>query len=203
VTKASKPAPSFNRAALHLATVDPGARFGRIVLNRHSDPLGFGKTPSRFSDPRRRIPSHRFGVIYLGETLKVCFLEAVLRDSRNGAVGDYPMDERELHVRRYAEIEIAAPLSLVDLRSDGPIRMGVPSDVARASRQRLGRAWSLAFHQHPSAPDGIVYPSRLNGQTNLAVYDRATSKLRVANVGPLIAAPDLPTVLDELMVALV
>ena len=121
MTKASKPAPSFNRAALHLATVDPGARFGRIVLNRHSDPLGFGKTPSRFSDPRRRIPSHRFGVIYLGETLKVCFLEAVLRDSRNGAVGDYPMDERELHVRRYAEIEIAAPLSLVDLRSDGAI----------------------------------------------------------------------------------
>ncbi len=200
--KASKPTPSFNRAALHLARVDPGARFGRIVLDRHSDALGFGKTPSRFSDPRRRIPSHRFGVIYLGETLKVCFLEAVLRDSRNGAVGDYPMDERELHVRRYAEIEITAPLSLVDLRGDGAIRMGVPSDV-RASSQRLGRAWSLAFHQHPSAPDGIVYPSRLNGQTNLAVYDRGASKLRVAKVGPLIAAPDLPTVLDELMVALV
>jgi hypothetical protein len=128
---------------------DPGARFGRIVLDRHSDALGFGKTPSRFSDPRRRIPSHRFGVIYLGETLKVCFLEAVLRDSRNGAVGDFPMDERELHVRRYAEMDITAPLSLVDLRGDGAIRMGVPSDVARASSQRLGRAWSLAF---PSAP---------------------------------------------------
>jgi RES domain len=117
----------------------PWRTFGRIILNRHSDPLGFGKTPSRFSDPRRRIPSHRFGVIYLGETLKVCFLEAVLRDSRNGAVGDYPMDERELHIRRYVEIEIAAPLSLVDLRGDGAIRMGVPSDVARASSQRLGR----------------------------------------------------------------
>ena len=144
MTKASNPTPSFNRAALHLATVDSGTRFGRIILNRHSDPLGFGKTRSRFSDPRRRISSHRFGVIYLGETLKVCFLEAVLRDSRNGAVGDYPMDERELHVRCYAEIEITAPLSLVDLRGEGAIRMGVPSDVARASRQSLGRAWSLA-----------------------------------------------------------
>ena len=79
----------------------------------------------------------------------------------------------------------------------------MPSGVARASSQSLGRAWSLAFNQHPSEPDGIVYPSRLNGQTNLAVYDRATSKLRVANVGPLTAVPDLPTVLDELMVALV
>jgi RES domain len=81
------------------------------------------------------------------------------------------------------QIEITAPLSFVDLRGDGAIRMGVSSDVARASSQRLGRAWSLAFHQHTSAPDGIVYPSRSNGQTNLAVYDRATSKLRVANVG--------------------
>ena len=136
MTKASNPAPSFNRAALHLATVDPGVRFGRIVFDRHSNLLGFGKAASRFSDPRRRIPSHRFGVIYLGETLKVCFLEAVLRDSRNGAVGDYPMDERELHTRRYVEVEITAPLSLVDLRGDGAIRMGVPSDVARASSQR-------------------------------------------------------------------
>ena len=149
MTKASNPTPSFNGAALHLATIGRGARFGRIVFNRHSDPLGFGKTPSRFSDPRRRIPSHRFGVIYLGETLKVCFLEAVLRDSRNGAVGDYPMDERELHVRRYAEIEITAPLSLVDLRGEGAIRMGVPSDVARASSSEPGPSLVSGF---PSAP---------------------------------------------------
>ncbi len=54
----------------------------------------------------------------------------MLRDSRNGAVGDNPIDERELHIRRYVEIEITAPLSLVDLRGDGAIRMGVPSDVA-------------------------------------------------------------------------
>jgi len=203
VTKSFHPTPAFHRAALHAATIDPGVRLGRIFFAPHLDPLGFGKTPSRFSDPRRRIPSHRFGVLYLGATLKVCFLEAVLRDNRNGTVGDYPMDERELHLRRYAEIEVTAPLSLVDLRGDGAIRMGVPSDVARASRQSLGRAWSLAFHQHPSRPDGIVYPSRLNGQTNLAVYDRAVSKLRAASVCPLIAAADLPTVLDELMVALV
>ena len=192
MTKASDLTPSFHRAALHLATVDPGARFGcEFILNRHSDPLGFGKTPSRFSDPRRRIPSLRFWRhLSPAETLKVCFLEAVLRDGRNGAVGDYPMDERELHIRRYvAEIEIAAPLSLVDLRGDGA---GSGWAASRAmSRAHLLRDWGecglwLSI-SHPAAPDGIVYPSRLNGQTNMAVYDRATSKLRVANVGPLIA----------------
>ncbi len=48
-------------------------------MNAYPDPLGFGKSPSRFSDTRRRIAENRFGVLYLGETLKVCFLEALLR----------------------------------------------------------------------------------------------------------------------------
>jgi hypothetical protein len=46
---------------------------------------------------------------------------------------------------------------LVDLRGDGPVRMGVPSDVARGSAQLLARQWSVAFHAHPSTPDGIIY----------------------------------------------
>lgn len=42
--------------------------FGRIYLNAYPDPLGFGKSPSRFSDPRRRIAANRFSVLYLGGT---------------------------------------------------------------------------------------------------------------------------------------
>jgi hypothetical protein len=38
----------------------------------------------------------------LGESLKVCFLEAGAR-SRNGAIGDFPSPS-ELYVRQYAEI---------------------------------------------------------------------------------------------------
>jgi hypothetical protein len=118
-------------------------------------------------------------------------------------VGDYPLDERELHIRRFAEIEVVRDLTMVDLRGDGAVRMGVPSDVARASRQTLARAWSVAFHDHPQVPDGIVYASRLNGQTNLAVYDRALPKLAVRRAMPLIAAAGLADVLDDLKVALV
>jgi hypothetical protein len=47
----------------------------------------------------------------------------------------------------------------------------------------------IAIGQLRRTPDGIVYQVRLNGQTNLAVFDRATSKLRVANVAPPMA-PD-------------
>jgi RES domain len=198
-----RPPADFARANLDLTTIAAGERFGRIYFDRHADPLGFGKTPSRFSDPRRRIPKTRFGVLYLGESLKVCFLEAVLRDKRNGAVGDYPLDEAELRTRRFAAVEVLAPLAMVDLRGDGGVRMGVPSDVTRASSQRLARAWSAAFHEHPAQPDGILYPSRLNGQTNLAVYDRALPKLRVAHTAALMDAPELPDVFDDLLVALV
>jgi hypothetical protein len=198
-----RPTADFARVDLDLTIVAAGARFSRIYFDRHTNPLGFGNTPSRFSDPRRRKAENRFGVLYLGETLKVCFLEAVLRDKRNGAIGDYPLDETELRARRFAAVEVVAPLAMVDLRGDGGVRIGVPSDVTRASGHRLARAWSAAFHKHPAQPDGIVYPSRLNGQTNLAVYDRAIPKLRVADTMRLMDAPELPEVLDDLLVALV
>jgi RES domain len=198
----SAPTPQFARVTLDLATVGAGERFGRIYLSRHPDPLGVGRTLSRFSDPRRRIPANRFGVLYLGSSLKVCFVEAVLRDQGDGRTGELILDERDLAVRSFAEIEVATPLTLLDLRGDGPLRMGIPSDVARGSKQSLARQWSLAFHEHPAQPDGIIYPSRLNGETNLAVYDRAIGKLTARSSGLLLGQPGLARVLRDLKVGL-
>lgn len=124
-----RPTKAFARAKLELAAVPSGERYGRIFFSRYPDPLGFGKSPSRFSDPRRRTPANRFGVLYLGSSLKVCFVEAVLRDRRDGIPDDLPIDESELHARHYAEVDVHEPLCLVDLRGDAPLRMGVPSDV--------------------------------------------------------------------------
>jgi RES domain-containing protein len=196
------PTPAFARATLRIATVGPGQTFGRIYLARYPDPTGYSKAPSRFSDPRRRVLKNRFGVLYLGNTLKVCFLEAVLRDRRNGAVGDYLIGESELRSRRYVLIEPVAALRLVDLRGDGCVRMGVPSDVPRSANHALARRWSLAFYQHPSQPDGIIYPSRLNDDMNLAIYDRAVAKLREVGNTALIDAPGFAAVLDDLRVAI-
>ncbi|HCY55671.1 MAG TPA: hypothetical protein DF715_09145 [Oceanicaulis sp.] len=197
------PPKGFERSRLHLHQVPAGARFGRIFLDRYSDPLGVGKTPSRFSDPRRRIARNRYGVLYLGESLKVCFLEAVLRDQRDGVIGNLPIAESELDSRRYAEISVTEPLNMVDLRGDGPIIMGVPSDVAKAYRQTLARQWSKAFHEHTQKPDGIIYPSRLNNHTNLAIFDRAIKKLQANGPVKLRNAPGLATVLNDLKVGLV
>lgn len=197
------PPKGFAAATLDLADVPVGARFGRIYLSRHPDPLGIGKTPSRFSDPRRRSEANRFGVLYLGETLKVCFLEAILRDRRDGETDHLPISEAELAARTYAEVEVAQPLRLIDLRADAAVHMGVPSDVARSSQQSVARKWSVAFHEHVERADGIIYPSRLNTQTNLAIYDRSIAKLRAVRTMDLLRAPGLARVLDDLKVALV
>ena len=199
----TEPTAAFAAATLDLAHVAPGAVFGRIYREAFPDPLGFGKSRSRFSDPRRRAEANRFGVLYLGSSLKVCFLEAVLRDDRDGVVGDYLMDETELDTRRYAEVKVREALKLIDLRGDGPVRMGVPSDVPRGSKQTLARRWSAAFHEHPKQVDGIIYPSRLNGETNLAIYDRAIGKLLAPRVHLLRGAPALARVLNDLDIAIV
>ncbi|MDF2389505.1 RES family NAD+ phosphorylase [Nostoc ellipsosporum NOK] len=197
------PPPSdFERAELEIDTIPPGRILGRIYWGAYPNPLGYGKSPSRFIDPRRRIDANRFGVLYLGDSLKVCFLEAVLRDRREGLVDDLPIDEAELTHRRYAEIATTADLRLVDLRGDNAVRMGVPTDVVRGQRQNQARRWSVAFHEHPSQPDGIIYPSRLNGATNLAVYDRAIGKLQPKRAVMLLGAPGLAQVLEDFKVGL-
>jgi RES domain len=196
------PTPAFGRATLHFAVIGPGQTFGHVHLTRYPEPLSFSKAPSRFSDSRQRVPENRFGVLYLGATLKVCFLEAVLRDHRNGVIGDYLIGESELRSRRYALIEPISPLYLVDLRGDGCVRMGIPSDVPRSANQALARRWSLALYEHPSQPDGIIYSSRLNEEANLAIYDRAIVKLRTIDTTELISAPGFAQVLDDLLVAI-
>lgn len=196
------PMPAFSSVNLDIATIAPGEIFQRIIFAHHANPLGFGKTPSRFSDPRRRIEENRFGVLYLGSTLKVCFLEAILRDERNGMVGDYPIDEVELRSRVVVSVTPTRPLRLIDLRGDGPIRMGIPTDVVRGAKQVLARTWSVAFHDHPASVDGILYPSRLNEEHNLAIYDRAVPAIACTATTPLIRARGLAAVLDDLKVAL-
>jgi len=188
---------------LQISEVSPGRRFYRISLDRYPDALGFGKSPSRFSDPRQRVEANRFGVLYLGSSLEVCFLEAVLRDQRDGQIGPLPMGEHELYNRYWATIEVAQRLRMVDLRGAGSVIMGVPTDVTKSTSQTLARKWSLSFHEHPQQPDGILYPSRLNGHANLAIYERSLRKLRQVQKTKLIDAPRLPQILEDFKISLV
>ena len=179
------PATFGTRSLLH--HFEPsGGRWRRLYETRHPSPLGFGPGVSRFSDPS----GSAFGIVYLGSSLRVAFHEVILRDRADARSGSVLVPLSELESYTCAEIEIASPLKLIDLTADGPLKMGVPSDVVRAKNQSLARLWSVAFHAHPADVDGIYYPSRLNEERNLAIYDRALGKLRVSSTRRLMDLRD-------------
>lgn len=199
----TQPPNDFACSALHLTSVEAGSGFYRIHHSKYANSLGFGKNDSRFSDPRRLEEARRFGVVYTAGTPKQAFVETIIRDKRDGVSGDLLISEASVRMYVCAEIQIAETLRCVDLRKDAAIVSGVPSDVHGASDQSLARLWSLAFYEHPDKPDGVIYPSRLNGEPNLVVYDRALHLLRVGSRIPLIEAPELPAILDAYSIALV
>jgi hypothetical protein len=197
------PSAAFNRVDLKIRRISAAKAYGRIHRAAFPDPLGYGFNPTRFSDPQVMEPGKQFGVIYLGSSLEVCFLEAILRDQRNGAVGDYPLEMAELENRFYSSIIAREPLKLADLTGDKKILMGIPSDVSNAADQTLGRLWSEALYLHPARVDGIVYESRLSRKINLAVYDRGAAKLTTVATVPMLKAPEFPRIINRYKVAIV
>ncbi len=199
------PPRGFASRALALAHIATGTMWRRIYQSRFPDPLGHGFGPSRFSDPETGlVPPDRFGVIYLGSSLKVCFVETILRDRGNGRLDAFPIEWQELETWTCAEVRGKMTLQLIDLRGDGLVRMGIPTDVARSSSQDLGRAWSRAFWSHDAQPDGIISDSRLNGETNLAVFDRAVTKLSVTATPRLVECrSELAAIINDLDLAIV
>ena len=173
-----------------------------IFLDRFPDPLGFGFAPSRFSDPRKKSSS-RFGVYYVGETFEVAFLETIVRDQRNGNPGALTLSANDLDDYVHVHITLRARLDLIDLRGGNAVALGVPTNAIRASSHGLGQRASLALYQRAERLDGIWYPSRLNGDENLAVYDRAVSKLSAGPRRRLGTCSELAPILGTYRVALV
>jgi len=73
-----------------------------------------------------------------------------------GAVAD------RVDVGKAGRAKFVDALQLIDLRGDGPLRIGIPSDVVRGRTQPLAQTWSMAIFNHPAGADGIIYPSRLS-----------------------------------------
>jgi hypothetical protein len=201
VTGAAPQIPDFSGSPLVTALVQLDGWL-RIYKAVHLNPLGYGKSPSRFSDPRRLAASKRFAVIYFNTTLQGCFVEAVLRDKATGTPGTFLLEETEIQGLNVAEVHSTRALKLVDLRGNGLVRMRLPTDAARATAQDLGRACSLEFYRHRERPDGIIYASRLNGSLNVAVYGRALRALRCQAVMPLATAAGFHATLDAFNVAI-
>ena len=141
-------------------------------------PLGTVPADSRFL-------SHTAGytVLYTAPQSATAFVETVVRDRLVGHRGR-KLALKELTARIWVRLSSRAGqmLTLLDLREDGCVRIGAPTDAVRARSHAAGRALGKAIHDQHRDVDGLVYESRLTGNEAYAVFDRAIAKLR-ARVG--------------------
>ena len=93
----------------------------RLVRRKYSRrPLGAVPTPSRFSDP-----DGQYAVLYAAASVRCSFWEALGRNRfmrrKRRELPRFEVEDRVIATLRSTE-----PLTLVDLRSDGPVRIGPP-----------------------------------------------------------------------------
>ena len=170
-------------------------RLGRVFRVIHRDcrstPLGAAPAPSRFSDPRER-----YAVLYASEAVRCAFWETLGRN-RFARRRRRELPRTEVEARLVASIQSTEQLALVDLRGDGPARIGAPSAVAHDGNHAAGRALSAAVHAGVPEADGFLFPSRFTGDICVAVFDRAFGKLRVLDLVELVRHVEFLNALDD------
>jgi len=88
----------------------------------------------------------------------------------------------------------------VDLTAEGAIQIGAQNQLGTGPDYAVAQRWSLALHDHPSAPDGILYHSRYDGSRRcLAVFDRARDALVVAGQLRFDAPPVMTSLVRHLL----
>ena len=159
---------SFDAAILReLAVAIDVTGYLRIMEARHrATPTGMGYGETRFSSS-----AGSFTLLYAAQNLATALSEKVIRDRFQGRKKRILLqaDIDELVV---ANLVARAPLKLLDLRTSGASRLGVPTDAVRGRAQQAGRKFSQQLYDTTDF-DGIVYMSRLTNAECVAVYDRA------------------------------
>lgn len=140
-------------------------------------------------------------MLYAAESLGTALAETVVRNRFQGKARRRRREE-ELTLWGATRIDAEGPLTLIDLRTTGLLRLGVSTDAARAKVHAQGRKLSQAQHDQTDA-DGLVYASRLTGANCICVYERATVKLRAGVLAELARLPGLTAALQALDVAIV
>jgi hypothetical protein len=160
-------------------------------LAHAATPLGAGFGLTRFASPTRA-----FTVLYLGQTILTAVTETIVRDRFQAKVRRV-LEESEVDLWGATMVSAAQPLTLIDLRTTGLVRLGVSTEAARGKAHGQGRQLSQAVHDQTDA-DGLLYASRLTGAICVCVYERGAPSLQATPVTPVSASPDFVTALQAL-----
>ena len=181
----------LDRLRSRLRSIRLGRVFRVIHRDRRPTPLGASPAPSRFSDPRGG-----YAVLYASESVRCAFWETLGRN-RFARRRRRELPRSEVEVRLVVSMGSTEPLALIDLRGDGPVRIGAPSAVAHDGNHAAGRVLSAAVHAGVPEADGILFASRFTGDSCVAVFDRAFGKLRVLSVAELVRHVEFLDALDD------
>lgn len=122
--------------------------------------MGFGRT--RFSSP-----SNSFALLYAAQDLATAVAERIVRDRFQGKRKRLLL-EGDFDNLVVASLSALTPLKMLDLRTSGATRLGVPTDAARGGSQPAGRRLSQQLYDQTEF-DGIVYMSRITNAERVAV----------------------------------
>jgi len=134
----------------------------------------FGATGSgRFGDPQGS-----YGVFYLGIDPECTFIEVIGR-----RLGLRTIAIDELASQTLSIISSSRVLMLVDLTGAGLAQIGAEARLF-AGDHRISRLWSRAFFDHPSRPDGVLYPARHDpSRRAIALFQRPDLELWATPLG--------------------
>ena len=130
--------PDRLRARLHRVRL--GRVFRVIHRDRRATLLGASPAPSRFSDPQER-----YAVLYASDTVRCAFWETLARN-RFAHRHRRELPQIEVEARLVVSIGFTGTFALIDLRCNGPVRVGAPSAVTHDGNHAAGRALSAAVH---------------------------------------------------------
>jgi hypothetical protein len=140
-------------------------------------------------------------VCYLAEEAHVAFAETLLREP-----GVALIDEADLAARSLARVSVTRELRLATMHGAGLARAGANAAVC-SGPYAISRAWALAIHAHPAAPDGVRYRARHDDDGfAIALFDRAAKAVDEAgtdSLDPRGAAALLAPLLDRYGIGLI
>lgn len=187
------PPANFAQETLPVIPPPTGATWFRVYDSRFSDPLGTGLRESRFSDGT-------FPVLYLASDRETTIAETLIRDRRTGSPYPVVISQSELIAVDVGIITLSRELKLLDFQ-DGKL-IGTSVDTDLVQRREFMPGWARALYDHPAAFDGALYPSRLTGNLNVALYDRGIAQASLVRKTQLLHWPDIEDILDAHNVAI-
>jgi hypothetical protein len=156
-------------------------------------PIFFG--PGKDVPPINRFDSAsgRFGVLYLGLSLKGALAETILRNPQRLMVA-----ASEITGRAVTELSVQRDLRLVRMHGKGLQVLGTDNAISTGPYEPCG-LWSDALWDHPDMPDGLAYQSRHDpAEICIALFERPNLPIDVQETRPLTAMlSDVAALLDR------